>query len=264
MPQNLRDRGYSSSMDGYKPAPYHSRRKKTAAGTAQVQKGEEVNRQSVRDSGALRLPSPEEIRASYGTATINAGSPQRSAPLNLQYSDRGDKISHDDNVEIPYREYARERDSALQNTMSLDEIRRRMQELERVLSGAYASQNANRAAVSGSKKTTQPTSEAREMPKAYADYNWDVEDFLAEWAPDLGNDAYVAFRDIERAKAAATGRALAMKAMSMAQTNMNAQNAQHAQNLNMDEAAIDNLYFEYNNLKNEYNARLAQYLQGLR
>ena len=262
---NLRDRGYGNSMEGLQlKKERHTRQKTVAPGEASVSKGQKVTNTNVQNSSVMRLPSPDEIRASYGTATVNAGSPQRSTPLNLQYSDRYDRISHDDNVEIPYREYARERDSTLQNSMSLDEIRRRMQELERVLSGAYASQNVNRAAISGSKKTTQPTSEARLLPKAYADYNWDAEDFLAEWAPDLGDDAYVAFRDVERAKAAATGRALAMKAMGMAQTNMDAQNAQHAQNLNLDEAAIDNLYFEYNNLKNEYNARLAQYLQGLR
>lgn len=264
MPRNLRDRGYSSSMDGYNPAPYHSRRKKTAAGTAQVQKGEEVNRQSVRDSGALRLPSPEEIRASYGKAPVNAGPPQRSEPLNLQFSDIYDKISHDDEVEIPYREYARGRDTAPKNTMSLDEIRRRMQELERALSGAYARQNTDRAILQGTKKTTHPTGDARFLPKFYADYKWDEADFLGDWAPDLGNDAYAAFRDIERAKAAASGRALSMKAMDMAQTNKESQYAQHSQNVDLDEASIDNLFFEYNNLRNEYNARLAQYLQGLR
>ena len=262
---NLRDKGYGNSMEGLQlPKERHTRQKNVAPGEASVSKGQKVMNTNVQNSSVMRMPSPDEIRASYGESPVNAGSPQRSAPLNLQFSDIYDKISHDDEVEIPYREYARERDAAPKNTMSLDEIRRRMKELERVLSGAYARQNTDRAILQGAKKTTHLTGDARFLPKFYADYKWDEADYLGDWAPDLGNDAYAAFRDIEREKAAASGRALSIKAMDMAQTNKESQYAQHSQNVDLDEASIDNLFFEYNNLRNEYNARLAQYLQGLR
>ena len=262
---NLRDRGYGNSMEGlHLPKERHTRQKTVAPGEASVSKGQKVTNTNVQNSSVMRMPSPEEIRASYGESPVNAGPPMKSAPLNLQFSDIYDKISHDDEVEIPYREYARERDAAPKNTMSLEEIRRRMQELERALSGAYARQNIDRAILQGTKKTTHPTGDARFLPKFYADYKWDEADYLGDWAPDLGNDAYAAFRDIEREKAAASGRALSIKAMDMAQTNKESQYAQHSQNVDLDEASIDNLFFEYNNLRNEYNARLAQYLQGLR
>lgn len=222
MPRNLRDRGYSSSMDGYKPAPYHSRRKKTEAGTAQVRKGEEVTRQSVRDSGALRLPSPEEIRASYGKAPVNAGPPQRSEPLNLQFSDVHDEGSHESNVEIPFQMFNIERNIG-KSEMSLDEIRRRMQELERALNSAYDSQRA------------------RVKVRPYTDYNWDVAEAIDDNLLGLNANEptqQLAFMDYQ--KAARAGETA---------TNT---------------PEVDELFHEYNNLKNEYNARLAQYLQGLR
>lgn len=263
---NLRDRGYGNSMEGLqlKKAPErHTRQKNVAPGEASVSKGQKVTNTNVQNSSVMRMPSPDEIRASYGEPPVNAKSPQRSAPLNLQFSDVHDEGRHESNVEIPFQIFDIERDIG-KNEMSLDEIRRRMRELERALSGAYARQNTDRAILQGAKKTTHPTGDARFLPKFYADYKWDEADFLGDWAPDLGNDAYAAFRDIERAKAAASGRALSMKAMDMAQTNKESQYAQHSQNVDLDEASIDNLFFEYNNLRNEYNARLAQYLQGLR
>lgn len=211
---NLRDRGYGNSMEGLqlKKAPErHTRKKTVVPGEANVSKGHPVQpTRSMPSYGSVPEYSPVYPVGNAGT------------PLNLQFSDVHDEGMHESNVEVPFQKFNIERDIG-KNQMSLDEIRRRMQELERALSSAYDSQ--------------------RDMAKMspYTDYKWDEAEMIDDNLLGLNADEptqQLAFMNYQ--KAARTGEAM--------------HNA----------PAIDRLFFEYNNLKNEYNARLAQYLQGMR
>lgn len=276
MASNLRDRGYSSSMDGYnlklnKADERHSRKKTVAPGDATVSKGQKVTNSTVKDSAVMRLPSPEQIRSTpisvpeYGPVGLPPSELPYSpnTPINLHYSDPLDQVAQYRNVEIPYRMNSSKQNPAA--NMSTDEIKRRMDEIEQALSLNYTKQAQDRQRRRGYKWSSDPSTLEEELTaaKTVSDYNWEMHDFLDDWMPDLTNDPVaLASEQMEHAKAAAAGRVNNEKLNT--QNRFDAGYNRLTQDIISDEASIDQLYWEYNNLKNEYNVRLAQYLQGLR
>ena len=239
MATNLRDRGYSSSMDGYTPKKQerHTRKKKVVSGEATVSKG-----QAYQPTRSIAAPE-------YAANPTNA-------PLNLQFSDQYDRISHDDNVEIPYKQYTWERDSAPANTMTMDEIKRRMQELEQAMARIDAGRtNINMRVFDGKQHATDPIPYFEHPAQPLADYEWNKHDVLDDYLPDVTDDPVALYLEqMNHAKAAATGKALRKQRDSAYYDALDSALEE--------ENNYKNLFFEYNNLKNEYNTRLAQYLHS--
>lgn len=258
---NLRDKGFSSSMEGYTPKKQerHTREKSVAPGEAIVQKGQKVqptrdlpNYGSVPEYGATGAPAVDIPYAS-----------NQSIPLH--YTDLNDQLYHFAKVELPYRkgEQNRKIRDGYLSTLSDEELKRRLAELEQALSTAYAQQNTDRQA-----RRNIPTGEEGHYPEeVLANYNWNVHDVLDDYVADTTDDPVALYLEqMEHAKAAATGRVINKQAL---RKNLAAQDAYPArynsatQKIADDERSIDDLYFEYNNLKNEYNTRLARYLQSI-
>lgn len=271
MAQNLRDRGFSSSMDGYQQKRTHSRQKTVAPGEASVSKGRKVTNTPAQDSAVLRLPSPEQIRStqSYGYGPAAARAP-RSEPINFSYTDPEDESRHYENVEKPWRENIGSVSGALKD-MPLEEIKRRMDALNQALNASYDRQNIDRMNARTARGYVAGSEERKIQP--LMDYNWNVAEALSDSAWDLGSEEYAAIKDQDYFKAAAAARRNDKKISEKEELEFNPHSFDNAYNapalsaignLYRDEASVDALYSEYNALKNEYNARLAQYLQGLR
>lgn len=273
MAQNLRDKGYSSSMDGYQPRKQHSRQKTVLPGEADVSKGRKAAATPVQNGAAMRLPSPEQIRSTPGSGfspAINGS--RRSAPLNLNYTDPEAERSHYENVEMPWREnIGAVRDSGALRDMPLDEIKRRMEVLDKALNAAYGRQTADRMNVRTARGYVAGSREREIQP--LMDYNWNVAEALSDSAWDIGGDEYAAIKDQEYLKAANAGKAFDQRLSDKQEMEFNPHAYDNAFNasalsaigdLTRDESSVDALYSEYNALRNEYNARLARYLQGLR
>ena len=247
---NLRDRGFSSSMDGYQPKKTErprSRKKTVASGTASVGKGTQATKNPVRDSGVVKLPSVEQIRStpSYGSVpeyspTYPTGlSPTQSQPLDFQFTNPEDarqpqyanQRADDDRWELT--------PSETESGLTTAELKKRIKALEDAMAAIDRTNSNFLLRKFGNKEHSG---------QAYADYNWNYHDWLDDTLPDLTNDPVALISEqMEHAKAAATGRALRNQA-----------------GTTTDGSQYENLFNEYNNLKNEYNVRLAQYLQGLR
>ena len=154
--------------------------------------------------------------------------------------------------------------------MSLDEIKKRMKEMEYALNNAYTGQQIARAKRAATRNVTDFYYSGIPMQPSekVANYYWDMHDFLDDWMPDLTDDPVaLALEQQAHAEAATTGHAVEAQAYPQNQAVLagyDAANARNDMDIQTNEAALDKLFFEYNNLRNEYNARLAQYLQGLR
>lgn len=224
-------------MDGYQQKPrLHSREKKVASGTAEVRKGQKTAKAPARDN-AVKLPSVEQIRSEPKQNRAQpAPKTQRSKPLKIDFNDSDDAARYHQNVTVPYQQYAAERDATPPNNMSLDELKRRMDELEQALTSAYDRQNADRMRY--------------RTAEGYANGNWDVAEAKEDAGWALGADEATQQQlFMDYIQAAAVGKSL---------------EKQKRYDIAVDEGRISSLYWEYNNLKNEYNMRLAQYLQGMR
>ena len=258
---NLRDRGYGDSTEGLKlkKQERHSREKKVTPGEAPVQKGQAYQpTRSLPSYGAVPEYSPV---APSGSSDV---------PINLQFTDDYDRISHDIDVEAPYKLYSIDRDSAPANTMSLEEIQRRLKELEQAMSSAYDRQNIdrmqNRVARGGVAGNNIPG-------KAYVDYRWDVAEALDDAGYGVGvDDATQQLLWQNYLQAAAAGKKKEQDYNYRKENEFNPFSYDNASNpaaatsaydLSKTEASIDAMYREYTDLKNEYNTRLARYLQSI-
>lgn len=203
MARNLRDRGYSSSMDGMrlpKVQERHSRQKTVAPGEASVSKGRKVTPETRSTPSYGSVPEYAQTAPETLPTTPNQS-------LALGYTDPLDELNHEKRVEAPFRQYINSQRDASVADMSTDEIMKRLRELEAALSYNYNIQNVDY------KKTVN-------RPSYFTNADEEMQDMAQD---ELLTSA-----------------------------------------IRRDEASIDQLYWEYNNLKNEYNVRLAQYLQGLR
>ena len=270
---NLRDKGYGNSMEGLQlPKERHSRQKNVAPGEASVSKGQKVTNSNVQNSSVMRIPSPDEIRASYGESPVNAGSPQRSAPLNLQFTSEKDS---DDAYRRGAGAYSAFLDAQKQlvpsetrTDLTPEELKKRIRALEEAMAamdaahGKFRVRNFKNNANSEYEVPYYPYSPGEEHPaQPLADFNWDKAEFLDDAGLGLGvSDAQQQLLWMDYEKAAATGRALEEQH----EHYIDNHGIPGIENAMAEERQYGNLFHEYNNLKNEYNARLAQYLQGLR
>ena len=243
MATNLRDRGYSSSMDGYTPKKQerHTRKKKVVSGEATVSKGQPAKK--------AELPSVERPSDS-GTYTTN------KTQVPLYFTDKKDQASHWRNAEVPYMEFSAERDAAPKNIMSLGDIKRRMQELEQAMARIDTGRtNINMRVFDGKQHATDPIPYFEHPAQPLADYEWNKHDVLDDYLPDVTDDPVALYLEqMNHAKAAATGKALRKQRDSAYYDALDSALEE--------ENNYKNLFFEYNNLKNEYNTRLAQYLHS--
>lgn len=250
-------------MDGMqlpKVQERHSRQKTVAPGEASVSKGRKVTTET--------RPTP-----SYGS--VPEYSPVYSGgktPLNLQFTDPADEAA-------AYRRgpgaYAAMREdqrqlvpSETRSNLSPEELRKRIRQLEEAMAAMDASRDKFRIREFKSDDNTEyqapylPYMEGEEHPaQAIADFNWEKAELLDDAGLALGaSPAQQQLLWMDYQKAAAIGRAL------------EDQHNQYIDNHGIpgyrdamaEENRYGNMYQEYNNLRNEYNARLAQYLQGLR
>ena len=252
---NLRDKGYGNSMEGYAPKQErHTREKKVTPGEATVQKGQAY--QPTRE-----LPSWGSV-PEYGA--VAPASPSQ-APLQLQYVDLlpNDKQRYD--ASIP------DTVAPTYDNLSDEELKKRMQQLEQALNAAYSNQRNNRLARSAAKTADFEYAGIPMTPaEKYANYNWEVAENLEDAAQELGyidtNPALYQQAFQNYANAAAAGRAVEKQSYpqnSVTFDSMMTVDPRLKQNIQANEATIDQLFWEYNNLKNEYNARLARYLQSI-
>jgi hypothetical protein len=299
MAKNLRDRGYSSSMDVYKlkkddPASkYHSREKTIAPGTATVSKGQKSGR-------SLSLPTTKTPKAKI--AAPNADS-LNSALQNRLLSQRKLSSAYGYNpTEDPYQLYNWEIAEFLSDSgydLGIPKEQQAVRDMNYSLQAAIGKRNERPDRVPAPKTPEQATAYsdyatnyARYEPLKDAYYKslnptYDVKHERVDLQPypeaqqqvdkDIQNYGKVA-----RNKAMTTGSGLSMeeikRRMQELEQAMSEIDAQQGMNYLRDfgapefnapypsdpnERSYRDLYFEYNNLKNEYNQQMAQYLQSL-
>ena len=295
MAQNLRDRGYSSSMDGYQPKlqrqkinkaekrankfterdRFNSRQKTVAPGEASVSKGEKVITAPAQNSAVARLPSPEQIRSTpisvpeYSPTYPTGLSPVQSQPLNFQMTDPQREQFYQRNI---WSKAPSLGEGPPESGMSMEELKNRIDELNEAMWKLYRKRDGEQFRVkemeqraSGDLYTNQhipyyPTVDVDSEFNAantVADYNWEVKEYLNDWVPDVTDDPVVretAWQDF--VKAANTGRYL------KTDEYWNSLFDKKTPRIYAEEQRLSDLFNEYNNLKNEYNTRLARYLQS--
>ena len=267
MAKNLRDRGYSSSMDGMhlpKAQERHSRQKTVTPGEASVSKGRKVTPETRSTPSYGSVPEYNPV--------YPGGNATQSTPLNLQFTDPADEAAAYRRGPGPYAAMREEQRQLVpgetRSNLSPEELRKRIRQLEEAMAAMDAGHSKFRSRIFSSEDNTEyqapylPYMEGEEHPaQAIADFNWNKAELLDDAGLELGaSPAQQQLLWMDYQKAAAIGRALEEQHNQYISNN----GIPGYKDAMAEENQYGSLYNEYNNLRNEYNARLAQYLQGLR